>query len=97
LAIAQRLVGCTLRSLTPVGVIQEVYGVLLAHYAAPVLIHAAALAVDSDTDQLGFAHALEIVRDAVPEFQQVAPAPEEVSGCRGHPTAASCGYAARGV
>ena len=70
----QRLVGRTLRSLTPVGVIQELYGVLLAHYAVRVLLHAAALAVDVDPDRLSFVHALEVVRDAVPEFQQVAPA-----------------------
>jgi len=70
----QRLVGRTLRSLTPVGVIQELYGILLAHYAVRVLMHEAALRVDVDVDRLSFVHALEIVRDAVPEFQQVAPA-----------------------
>jgi hypothetical protein len=70
----QRLVGRTLRSRTPVGVIQELYGLLLAHYAVRVLMHAAALTVDVDPDRLSFAHALEIVRDAVPEFQQVPPA-----------------------
>lgn len=69
----QRLVGRTLRSLTPVGVIQELYGVLLAHYAVRVLMHEAALAVDTDPDHLSFVHALEIVRDGVPEFQIVAP------------------------
>lgn len=68
----QRLVGRTLRSLTPVGVIQEVYGVLLAHYAVRVLMHEAALTVDVDPDRLSFVHALEVVRDAVPEFQMVA-------------------------
>jgi hypothetical protein len=70
----QRLVGRTLRSLTPVGVLQELYGILLAHYAVRVLMHEAALRVDVDVDRLSFVHALEIVRDAVPEFQQVAPA-----------------------
>jgi len=69
----QRLVGRTLRSLTPVGVIQELYGVLLAHYAVRVLMHEAALAAHTDPDDLSFVHALEIVRDAVPEFQIVAP------------------------
>ena len=70
----QRLVGRTLRSLTPVGVIQELYGVLLAHYAVRVVMHAAAVQADLDPDRLSFVHALEIVRDAVPEFQLVAPA-----------------------
>jgi hypothetical protein len=69
----QRLVGRTLRSLTPVGVIQELYGMLLAHYAVRVLMHEAALTADVDPDRVSFVHALEIVRDAVPEFQQVAP------------------------
>jgi len=69
----QRLVGRTLRSLTPVGVIQELYGVLLAHYAVRVLMHDAALAADTAPDHLSFVHALEIVRDAVAEFQIVAP------------------------
>jgi hypothetical protein len=70
----QRLVGRTLRSLTPVGVIQELYGLLLAHYAVRVLMHEAALRVGEDPDRLSFVHSLEIVRDAIPEFQQVAPA-----------------------
>ncbi len=73
----QRLVGRTLRSLTPLGVIQELYGILLAHYAVRVLMHEAALRVDVDVDRLSFVHALEIVRDAVPEFQQVAPGQQQ--------------------
>jgi hypothetical protein len=69
----QRLVGRTLRSLTPVGVIQELYGILVAHYGVRVLMHEAALTADVDPDCLSFVHALEIVRDAIPEFQLVAP------------------------
>ena len=74
----QRLVGRTLRSLTPIGVIQELYGVLLAHYAVRVLMHEAALTVDLDPDRLSFVGALEIVRDAVPEFQMVAAAQQRM-------------------
>ncbi len=74
----QRLVGRTLRSLTPLGVIQELYGVLLAHYAVRTLMHEAALVADVDPDRLSFVHALEIVRDAVPEFQMVAPAQQRM-------------------
>ena len=74
----QRLVGRTLRSLTPVGVIQELYGVLLAHYAVRKLMHEAALAVDVDVDRLSFVHALEVVRDAVAEFQMVDGAQQRV-------------------
>jgi hypothetical protein len=72
----QRLAGRTLRSLKPVGVIQELYGLLLAHYAVRVLMHEAALQAKLDPDRLSFVHALEIVRDAVPEFQLVAPEQE---------------------
>lgn len=69
----QRLAGRTLRSLKPVGVIQELYGLLLAHYAVRVLMHEAALQADLDPDRLSFVHALEMVRDAVLEFQLVVP------------------------
>ncbi|HSH79003.1 MAG TPA: hypothetical protein VLA19_10775 [Herpetosiphonaceae bacterium] len=68
----QRLVGRPQRSLTPAGVIQELYGVLLAHYAVRVLMHEAALQAEVDPDRLSFVHALEVVRDAVAEFQMVA-------------------------
>ena len=70
----QRLVGRTLRSLTPAGVIQELYAVLLAQYAVRVLMHEAALTVALDVDRLSFVHALDVVRDAVAEFQMVAEA-----------------------
>lgn len=69
----QRLVGRVLRSQHPVGVIQELYGVLLAHYALRVLMHEAALAAGTDPDRLSFVHALEIIRDAIPEFQMIVP------------------------
>jgi hypothetical protein len=69
----QRLAGRTLRSLKPVGVIQELYGLLLAHYAVRVLMHEAALQADLDPDRLSFVPALEVVRDAVPEFQLGVP------------------------
>jgi hypothetical protein len=58
--------GAELRSRTPCGVIQEVYGVLLAHNAVRALMHEAALRVDVDPRRLGFMHAVRVVRDAVP-------------------------------
>lgn len=69
----QRLVGRTLRSLTPTGVLQELYGVLLAHYALRAVMHEAALAADCDPDRLSFVRARDLVREAVPEFHLVAP------------------------
>jgi hypothetical protein len=69
----QRLVGRPLRSLLPVGVIQELYGLLLAHYALRFLMHQAALTANLDSDRLSFVHALEVVRDAISDFQLAAP------------------------
>jgi hypothetical protein len=69
----QRLADGTLRSLTPRGVIQELYGLVLAHFAVRFLMHAAALQAGVDPDRLSFVHALEVIRDAVPEFQMTAP------------------------
>lgn len=68
----QRLAGRPLRSLKPVGVIQELYGLLIAHYAIRFLMHEAALQSDLDPDRLSFVHALRVIADAVPEFQMVA-------------------------
>ena len=70
----QRLAQRTLRSRTPVGVIQELYGLLLAHYVIRFLMHAAAVQVDLDPDRLSFVRSLRIVQEALPEFQMVAPA-----------------------
>jgi len=69
----QRLVAGTLRSRKPIGVIQEVYALLLAHYVVRSLMHAAALQADVDPDRLSFVHALEVLQAAIPEFQMVAP------------------------
>jgi len=69
----QRLAGRPLRSLKPVGVIQELYGLLIAHYAIRVLIHEAAVQAGVDPDRLSFVHALRVIRDAIPEFQMTTP------------------------
>ena len=68
----QRLSQRTLRSLKPVGVIQELYGLLLAHFIIRFLMHEAALLADVDPDRLSFVHALEVVKDSISEFQMVA-------------------------
>lgn len=72
MATHQRLSQRTLRSLKPVGVIQELYGLLIAHFVIRSLMHEAALRVDIDPDRLSFVHALEVIKDAIPEFQMVA-------------------------
>ena len=68
----QRLSTKTLRSLKPVGVIQELYGLLIAHFIIRSLMHEAAVQADIDPDRLSFVHAVELIKDAIPEFQMVA-------------------------
>jgi hypothetical protein len=70
----QRLAQRCLRSLSPRAVIQELYGLVLAHVAIRALMHAAAVQAELDPDRLSFVHALEVVRDAVSEFQKTASA-----------------------
>jgi hypothetical protein len=69
----QRLAGRPLRSLKPVGVIQELYGLLVAHYAIRFLMHEAALQAGIDPDRISFVHALNVIHDAIPEFQMTSP------------------------
>lgn len=68
----QRLVNQPLRSKKPVGVIQELYGLLIAHYAVRHVMHDAALEAGLDPDRLSFTNALSLICDAVSEFQMVA-------------------------
>jgi hypothetical protein len=70
----QRLPLRPLRSRRPVGVVQELYGLFLAHFAIRVLMHEAALQAGLDPDRLSFVHAVRVVQDAIPEFQMVAEA-----------------------
>lgn len=69
----QRLADRPLRSLRPEGVIQELYGLLIAHYAIRSLMHEAAVQADLDPDRLSFTHALNVLQAAIPEFQMTAP------------------------
>jgi len=54
-----------LRSKTPELVRQEVYGLLMAHFAVRNLMHEAALQADADPDRLSFAHSVRVVRRKV--------------------------------
>ncbi len=69
----QRLVNRPLRSLKPVGVIQELYGLLLAHFVVRAIMHEAAVAHDLDPDRLSFLNSLRLIGDAIPDFQLVDP------------------------
>ena len=68
----QRLLGRPLRSQRPVGVIQELYGLLIAHYAIRCLMHEAAMQAGLDPDRISFVHALRVLQDAIPEFEMTA-------------------------
>lgn len=69
----QRLLPGPVRSLKPVGVIQELYGLLIAHYILRALMHEAAQQANLDPDRLSFVGAIKVLQKAVPEFQMTAP------------------------
>jgi hypothetical protein len=62
-----------LRSKTPELVRQEVWGLLLAHFAVRGLMHEAALQADEDPDRLSFSHAVRVVRRKIPHFAALSP------------------------
>ena len=62
-----------LRSKTPELVRQEVWGLLLAHFAVRGLMHEAALRAGEDPDRLSFSHAVRVVRRKLPLFAALSP------------------------
>ena len=73
----QKLARHPLRSKKPVGVIQELYALLIAHYVVRHTMHEAALQASLDPDRLSFTKALSLLCDAIPEFQMVVPEQHE--------------------
>jgi hypothetical protein len=69
----QRLLLGPLRSRKPVGVIQELDGLLIAHYIIRACMYQAAQQAQLDPDRLSFIGAVRILQNAVPEFQMTAP------------------------
>jgi len=63
-----------LRSQHPREVIQELYGLLVAHLAIRTLMHQAAQREGLDPDRLSFAGALRVLRRAIPRAQRTWPA-----------------------
>jgi hypothetical protein len=66
-----------LRSQTPVGIVQEIYGLLLAHYVIrAVMADAAARATPTPLPptRLSFLTSLRLIRVSLPEFHRTAPA-----------------------
>lgn len=66
-----------LRSKTPDLVRQELYGLLLAHFAIRALMHEAALKGGEDPDQLSFLHAVRVVRRRLPTYHFIPPSAED--------------------
>jgi hypothetical protein len=62
-----------LRSKKPALVRQEVYGLLLAHFAVRGLMHEAALQGRVDPDKLSFVHAVRVVRRKLPQIVAFPP------------------------
>jgi hypothetical protein len=61
-----------IRSKKPAGIVQEVYGILIAHYIVRKVIFEAAKQVAVDPDRLSFIAALRLIRDALPELNAAA-------------------------
>ncbi len=62
-----------LRSQRPREVIQEVYGLLLAHLAIRTMMYHAASQIGLDPERLSFVNSLRILRRAIPRFQRAQP------------------------
>lgn len=62
-----------LRSKTPDLVVQEFYGLLLAHFAVRGLMHEAALKAGEDPDRLSFLHSVRVLRRQTPGFALIPP------------------------
>jgi hypothetical protein len=62
-----------LRSQKPVGVVQEVYGLLLAHYLVRAVMVEAAATRDLAPTRVSFLSALRLIREFLPDFQRTAP------------------------
>lgn len=64
----QRLSPRPLRSQSPELLYQELYGLLLAHFAVRAWMHASAESADLDPDRLSFTHAMQVLDTAFYEF-----------------------------
>lgn len=55
----------TLRSRTPGGCVQELYGIAIAHNAVRMLMHESSQRIDIDPRRLSFTHALRVVQEGI--------------------------------
>jgi hypothetical protein len=66
-----------LRSKTPDLVKQELYGLLMAHFAIRGIMHEAALRANEDPDRLSFIHAVRVVKRKMARFASLPPSGQE--------------------
>jgi hypothetical protein len=62
----------TMRSKLPVGVLQEIYGWLIAHYLVRRIMNDAARKSGLDPDRLSFVHAVRLIQASLALFQNVS-------------------------
>lgn len=62
-----------LRSRKPDLILQEFYGLVMAHFAIRGLMHEAALKGDVDPDRLSFLHAVRVIRRKLPRWAALPP------------------------
>ena len=77
--------GLVLRSQHPVGVEQELYGLLLSHHAIRTLMHHAATRDGEDPDRMSFTRTLNIVRRQVTAQAAFSPLTTDPGPTPGHP------------
>jgi hypothetical protein len=61
-----------IRSKAPAGVVQEVYGLVLAHYVVRQVMHDAAVVASQDPDRLSFIDSLRVLQCQLPESPGVS-------------------------
>ena len=69
----QRLASGPLRSRSPLGVLQELYGLVLTHYAIRYFMATSAAEADLDPDRLSFTHALHVLDDVLVLYPLIQP------------------------
>jgi hypothetical protein len=72
--VTHQLPARPLRSQKPVGVMQELYALFLAHYVVRAVMHQAASSADPPLPptRLSFLESLRLIREALPDFQRTA-------------------------
>ena len=62
-----------IRSKAPAGVVQEIYGLMLAQYVVRCVMHDAAVVASQDGDRLSFLDSLRVLQCQLPESPHLAP------------------------